>query len=72
MVVEGLYYLCIENKGPDQLLYKQQMQLSDFNPSFVVSTFNGLMSTFCTPNLKDLASFCSCAGQYVSYMVKNL
>ena len=38
----------------------------------VVSIFNGLMSTFCTPNFKDLASFCSCTGQYVSYMVKSL
>ena len=58
MEVEGLYYLCSENKGADQL---RSYRLADLHLLFSHKQNVGFLMTWL---ISRLASLCSCSGWF--------
>ena len=54
------------NKGADQSAHPRSLI-----SAFIVRCLDSIISSFYTQSFKPLASFCDCAGRFVSYMVAN-
>ena len=65
---ENLFYAYANNKGADQPVHPHSL-ISTFVVRCLDSIYN--TSSFYIRNFKTLASFCGCAGRFVSYLVAN-